>query len=450
MNKRVKIAIQIALIGVFAILTLQALWMSTSYKQEQRKLVQKATPIVEDLTHGIILKKSKIWADSIRAQYGKNIRPYIGGVDYSDSLASIKVFNPETGRYTTYKKKCNDGEELIKYATRILYHTCGLDIEHVDQQLTGVFRKYGIFIPYIIEKVDTRTGKVEQRTYSELPCEEFTTRCDTLHLGITGTDGIVVKFDGSYGGMIKQIRFIILSSFLITLMVAVILFGIIRIIVYQQKLSDFRENFVRHMIHEIKNPIAYLKRVLEVTPDLRDEALFRTADRKIDRINLLIETLLSASSNKLVIQKQPIDIRATLESIGASYPDAEVMYEIEEGVTTFQADRVHYANALLNLVDNAIKYSPAEKRVAIRCFRDHGSICVSVRDWGVGIPVEFRLLIFDRYFRVPSRKSVDVSGFGLGLSYVRMVAEAHRGEVTFSSNYKQGSLFTIRIPNDNE
>ncbi len=77
-------------------------------------------------------------------------------------------------------------------------------------------------------------------------------------------------------------------------------------------------------------------------------------------------------------------------------------------------------------------------------------VCVSVKDWGIGIPLEFQILVYDRYFRVPHKKSVNVSGFGLGLSYVKMVARAHGGTVSFTSIYKQGSEFTIGIPYDNE
>lgn len=450
MNKRVRIAIFIALIGVIAILALQALWVSTSYKQEQKKLIQKATPLIKQAIHEKTVKNSHQWWDSIQEQYGKNIAPYIGGINYEDSLAVIKVYNPETGLYNRYEKKCKNGMELLKCATDMLYHVCELDMSQFNQQLDSIFQANDIQIPYIIEKVNTQTGRVEKSTNDELDDGNFTVVCDTLQLGITGTDGVVVKFDGSYSGMFAQIRFILLSSFAITLLVAVILFGIIRIIVYQQKLSDFRENFVRHMIHEIRNPIGYLKRALNLSSRTNDDKNLQTASKKIGHINLLIEKLLSTTSNSLKIQTQKIDIRSVLENIRESYPDADIRLEIAPDISTFKADPLHYGNALLNLVDNAIKYSPGEKRVLIHCYKEKRSVCVLVQDWGIGIPLEFQLMIFDRYFRVPLKKSVNVSGFGLGLGYVKMVAEAHGGTIAFSSIYKQGSEFIICIPYDSE
>ena len=427
---------------------LQALWVSTSYKQEQKKLIQKTRPIIENIAQEIIQKNSAIWADSIRSHYGKDIKPYIGGTNYSTNTIVIKILNPKTGLYNIIEKNCIDKTELIKYQSGIyiLYHVCGLDIGQFNQQLDSVFQANDIYIPYIIEKVNTQTGRVLKSTNKELDDGVYTVICDTLELGITGTDGVVVKFDGSYSGMFAQIRFILMSSFVITLLVAVILFGIIRIIVYQQKLSDFRENFVRHMIHEIKNPIVYLKRALEFPTDKS----LQTASGKITQINLLIEKLLSTSSNNLKVQKQEIDIRSILENIRESYPDADIKLEIAPDISMFKADPLHYGNALLNLVDNAIKYSPDEKRVSVRCYREKKHVCVMVKDWGIGIPLEFQLMIFDRYFRVPNKKSVNVSGFGLGLGYVKMVAEAHGGMVSFSSIYKQGSEFIIYVPYDNE
>lgn len=447
MNKRVKIAILIALIGVIAILGLQMLWISTSYRLEQKKLIQRAAPLTDQIVQSVILKNSGVWWDLMQARYGKNIKPYIGGIGHDDSLAVIKVYNPTTGLYNHFERKCI-GPDFAKYGlgTYMLYHVCGLDIEQYNQQLDSAFQANDIYIPYIIEKVNTQTGRVLKSTNKELDDGDFTVICDTLELGITGTDGVVVKFDGSYSGMFAQIRFILMSSFVITLLVAVILFGIIRIIVYQQKLSDFRENFVRHMIHEIKNPIVYLKRALEFPTDKS----LQTASGKITQINLLIEKLLSTSSNNLKVQKQEIDIRSILENIRESYPDADIKLEIAADISMFKADPLHYGNALLNLVDNAIKYSPDEKRVSVRCYREKKHVCVMVKDWGIGIPLEFQLMIFDRYFRVPNKKSVNVSGFGLGLGYVKMVAEAHGGMVSFSSIYKQGSEFIIYVPYDNE
>lgn len=149
MNKRVKIAILIAFVGVIAILSLQALWLSTSYKLEQKKLIQKATPLIEQTIHETTLRDSHEWWDSIQERYGKSIRPYIGSVTYNDSLAVIKVYNPKTGLYNHFGRKCSK-TDLAKYGMgpHMLYHVCGLDLGQFNLQLDSVFQVNGIYIPY--------------------------------------------------------------------------------------------------------------------------------------------------------------------------------------------------------------------------------------------------------------------------------------------------------------
>ena len=123
MNKRVKIAILIAFVGVIAILALQALWVSTSYKQEQKKLVQKATPLIEQILHETTIKRSHVWWDSIQERYGKNVKPYIGGFSYEDSIVIIKVYNPKIGLYNKFEHKCTSSE-MTKFGlgANMLYH----------------------------------------------------------------------------------------------------------------------------------------------------------------------------------------------------------------------------------------------------------------------------------------------------------------------------------------
>lgn len=150
MNKRVKIAILIALIGVISILALQVLWVSTSYKQEQKKLVQRVRPLIESTAHEIIQKNSTVWADSIRLYYGENLKPYIAGANYSTNSIIIEVLNPKTGLYNKIEKKCNNSSDLIKRESGMyilyhihccpekFYHKVGCSTEPASGTLTGV------------------------------------------------------------------------------------------------------------------------------------------------------------------------------------------------------------------------------------------------------------------------------------------------------------------------
>lgn len=448
MNKRIRTAIMILLVGLVALLGLQLLWTMSAYRSECRTLTQKAAVLADRAVSGYLWINAFTRYDSIQARYGRDMVPFLGGIDYHGQKLTMKIYDPQSGDYRRIEKKY---DLLAEFATNadpnsVLYHVCGVDPERFDRMLDSLFRCNGIRTPHVVETVDRLTGAVLRTTAREGDDRRFTIRCDTLPLGIDDKEGLVVRFDGSLSGMPARLRAILLTSLVITLFIAILLVLLIRILIGQQRQSDFREEFVHHLIHEIRNPIAYLKRVLANPDDKEFPRRLQTAEGKIRRIDLLIEKLLSASSERLDIELRKVDIRRLLDDIRASYPDAEPEVEIEEGITAFRADPVHLSNALYNLVDNAVKYSPAaEKRVAIRCYLQSGMLCIDVRDWGVGIPGEFRPLVFDRYFRVPARRSTGATGFGLGLSYVRMVAEAHGGKVSLTA-CRPGSRFTLRIP----
>lgn len=448
MNKRIRTAILILLVGLVALLELQALWVSSAYRSECRTLTQKAAILTDRAVAGYLWINAFSWYDSMQTRYGHDMAPFLGGIDYPGQKLSVKIYDPQSGDYRRIEKKYDSQAEFATNAdpNSVLYHVCGVDPERFDRMLDSLFRRNGICTPHVVETVDRLTGAVLRTTARKGDDRRFTIRCDTLPLGIDDKEGLVVRFDGSLSGLLARLRAILLTSIVITLFIAILLVLLIRILIGQQRQSEFREEFVHHLIHEIRNPIVYLKRVLAKPDDAEFPRRIPIAEAKIRRIDLLIEKLLSASSERLDIELREVDIRRLLDDIRASYPDAELDVEIEEGITAFRADPVHLSNALYNLVDNAVKYSPAaEKRVAIRCYRQSGMLCIDVRDWGVGIPGEFRPLVFDRYFRVPARRSTGATGFGLGLSYVRMVAEAHGGKISLTA-CRPGCRFTLRIP----
>jgi signal transduction histidine kinase len=104
--------------------------------------------------------------------------------------------------------------------------------------------------------------------------------------------------------------------------------------------------------------------------------------------------------------------------------------------------------ALVNLLDNAVKYSPPSSRVSLEAEQKAGELVISVRDQGIGIPAEHLDRIFERFYRVDRGRSQDPGGTGLGLAIVRHIALIHRGSVEVESHAGEGSLFRIRIPLD--
>jgi signal transduction histidine kinase len=114
--------------------------------------------------------------------------------------------------------------------------------------------------------------------------------------------------------------------------------------------------------------------------------------------------------------------------------------------TTIVGDRVRLHQLFLNLIDNAIKYTPEGGTVALTMERRDGAAVFSVRDTGIGIPEEDIGKIFDRFYRVDKARSRELGGTGLGLSIAKWIVELHRGTITVTSEPGRGSTFTVALP----
>jgi two-component system phosphate regulon sensor histidine kinase PhoR len=110
------------------------------------------------------------------------------------------------------------------------------------------------------------------------------------------------------------------------------------------------------------------------------------------------------------------------------------------------ADRLHIANIIYNLLDNANKYSPNEPLISVKTESTDKGVRISISDNGLGISKEMQGKIFEKFFRVPTGNIHDVKGFGLGLSYVKTMVEAHQGQISVKSELQQGSTFSVFLP----
>jgi two-component system phosphate regulon sensor histidine kinase PhoR len=113
-------------------------------------------------------------------------------------------------------------------------------------------------------------------------------------------------------------------------------------------------------------------------------------------------------------------------------------------------DEVHLTNVVFNLLDNAVKYSHEIPEITVATVRNNDSIVLSVADKGIGIPREHQNQIFERFFRVPTGNVHNVKGFGLGLSYVKKIIDAHNGKITVESSVNKGTKFSIYFPINNK
>jgi two-component system, OmpR family, phosphate regulon sensor histidine kinase PhoR len=227
-----------------------------------------------------------------------------------------------------------------------------------------------------------------------------------------------------------------------------------------KRLEQMRKDFVSNVSHELKTPVTSIKGFVETlidgAVDDRDRAehFLRIILKQTDRIQEIIEDLLSLArleQNDSRIEARSCAIRDVLgvgidSCLAAAREKQIVVQEEYSGGPDMVCNPSLVEQAIVNLVDNAVKYSAAGTTVRVRAEREPGSVVISVMDHGQGIPEKDLSRIFERFYRVDRARTREVGGTGLGLAIVKHIALAHGGEVEVESELGKGSTFTMRLP----
>lgn len=249
------------------------------------------------------------------------------------------------------------------------------------------------------------------------------------------------------------------SLFLIFLLGVCLLFQI-KTILKQRRIDELRKSFVNTMIHELKRPVQALKMCVAF---LNDKTM-RTDEQAMDEVvhdSIFELDNLSAYLQKLRDMTRADDKQTQLSlSTFCLKPIVEKLIRLQhtsEGKQiSFEphiadnllvtADPVHISNIISNLIENAVKYSEKSVHITIDCTLVHHQLIVKVSDNGIGIPASEQDRVFDKFYRCSNLPDRTIPGIGLGLSYVKLLVEAHHGTVTLSSQPGRGTTVEIILP----
>jgi two-component system sensor histidine kinase SenX3 len=226
----------------------------------------------------------------------------------------------------------------------------------------------------------------------------------------------------------------------------------------RRKLESVRRDFVDNIGHELKRPVGALSLLAETLAAEDDPAVVARLSRRLQneaqRVSRVVDDLLHLS--KMEAEEDPDREAVPVHLIVAQAAERVRASAQEKGMTvnfgeppqrlSVLGDRRLLVSAVFNLLDNAVKYSPAGSVVEVRCRRDGEWVELRVRDHGIGIAEGDRERIFERFYRVEGARARHLGGTGLGLAIVRHVAVSHHGEVRVESEPGQGSTFVLRLP----
>lgn len=230
------------------------------------------------------------------------------------------------------------------------------------------------------------------------------------------------------------------------------------------KLQKVRTDFVANVSHELKTPVTSIKGFVETLLDgagERPEDRHRFLEiiaRQTERLNSIIDDLLTLSRIEQQAETAPIPLEEhplrglLLETVELCLHRAEqkqitLDLRCEESLRA-RINPSLLQQALVNLIDNAVKFSEPNRSVEIRAQRLEDEVQIEVKDYGCGISKEHLPRLFERFFRVDKARSRKLGGTGLGLAIVKHIVQAHRGTVTVTSTPGRGSAFTIHLPSN--
>ncbi|MEE4255773.1 MAG: HAMP domain-containing sensor histidine kinase [Bacteroidales bacterium] len=277
---------------------------------------------------------------------------------------------------------------------------------------------------------------------------------DVFYLGVV--------FPGKEVQIMQEIMFMIVLSLVFLFILIFSFYKVIRLMYRQKKLSEIKSDFINNMTHEFKTPIATISLSSEMLlkSDVNEfpyktrryaSVIFDENARLQKQVDQVLQlSVLEKGEFKLKLKDVDVHriIRKMAEHFSAKMirKGGEIKLHLQAEQHQLRADKTHLTNIIVNLIDNALKYTPEKPLINISTRNDKGMLVLSISDNGIGISPENQKHIFKKLFRVPTGNIHDVKGFGLGLFYVKTMVEAQGGNITVKSELNKGSNFIISLP----
>ena len=280
--------------------------------------------------------------------------------------------------------------------------------------------------------------------------------------GLLPDELLVVVVPDTNNIVLGEMRVMIFGAILFTLIIISAFYVTVSALLRQKKLSEIKNDFINNMTHEFKTPLATISLAVDalrnekVVQDRQKSEYFTGIIKEENRrMNKQVETILQASlldrqeqqlnlkplHAHTIIQEAMENFHLQLEGKGGR---AELQLNAKNDL--LEADEVHFMNIITNLIDNAVKYSKENLVIKITTHSTTKSFIIRIEDNGIGMSKETQRRIFEKFYRAHTGNLHNVKGFGLGLSYVKTIVEAHQGKIKVDSMVGKGTTFTLELP----
>lgn len=334
----------------------------------------------------------------------------------------------------------------------------------VDSLLSSSLDEAGVGLDYVfgIHTADDSMHLVSRPEYSdELAGSAFQTRLFPFDLTAPSSN-LRVFFPGHTFYLWKEMAPLTAATTVFMLIIVLSFIYTIRTILTQQQFAGRLIDFINNMTHEFKTPISTIQLAAEAI-DRDDVIVDRDKVTKFNQMILTENRRMKKQADKILqmavleegdyeLKFEEINVHDLIANAVAAVQlhidsrHGSIEAKLEAKRFHLTADRVHLANIIHNLLDNANKYTPNDPRIVVSTKNQDSGLVIEFADNGIGIPSENLVNVFEKYYRISTGNIHNVKGFGLGLSYVRLMTEAMRGKVTIESQPGRGTTVRLSFP----
>jgi len=343
------------------------------------------------------------------------------------------------------------------------------DPDQLDSLLHTELKKKSIDIPYDYAIINPRFGRLIEisKDYSNERLLQSHFKTNLFPNDVTNEPNLlVIDFPSQEKYLMSKIWFPLSSSALLILIILICFGYAVFTIVRQKKISVMKTDFMNNMTHEFKTPISTIGLAIEALldptipqkPSMKMKYLGIIADENKRLESQVADVLQMAQldKNELKLNLVTVDLHAIIQqavdkiSIQMERKLGHLKLALKASQFKLKGDEAYLLGVLLNLLDNALKYSKDAPNIMIRTQNIRGQLICSIKDHGMGMSKEAQRSIFQKFYRVASGNVHNIKGFGLGLAYVKEIITLHHGSIEVESELKKGTNFIVKFPLDYE
>ena len=472
-----RISVGLMLISIVLIAAFQFWWLRKSYREEEETLNIRTSFLFRETIHRLQVSKLKLDSNLKRKVASESdmvgminvlkekMRDTVGS---KERIKSTVIVSMDKGRppappmlADTISAKAvyqfNDNGKFFNVLLTSDSLQDSLTVKEIQSEFHNALLAEDIKVPFSVDR-KLHAPSLQRKTLI-LPLPKLETAEATIGFLNPITYKLYLRDTASY--LLKKISPQIFFSVLLLGITVVSFLTLYRNLRSHQKLASIKNEFISNITHELKTPIATVSVAIEAMKNFnvlddpkKTREYLEISQNELQRLSLLVDKVLKLSmfeKKEIELKIETVDLRLLVEEVAASMRLQLEKHKAQlaiqsEGDTTIQGDRLHFISVIFNLLDNALKYSKSNPSIEID-IRQEGEIAqIAVTDNGIGIPIEYKERIFEKFFRVPTGNTHNAKGYGLGLSYVAHVVSKHQGQIAVESQPGIGSRFIIKLP----